>query len=68
MLSMGTAMTIVVACSFQQKDSEFEKGQLSSQPPVQNLPPTDLVTRKDSLDNLKVKLDDRTVFTMTIFS
>ncbi len=30
-------------------------------------PPTDLVTTKESVDNLKVKLDDGTVFNMTIF-
>jgi hypothetical protein len=50
------------------KDLECEKGQLSSWPPIPYVPPTDLSLTKQSSENLKVKLLDGTVLTMTIFS
>ncbi len=49
------------------KDSKCKKGQLSSWPPIRYAPHTDLVTTKESLDNLKIKLPDGTVFSITIF-
>jgi hypothetical protein len=48
------------------KDSECKKGQLSSWPPIPYVPPTDIVTTVQSLDNLKVKLLIETVFNMII--
>ncbi len=50
------------------KDSECEKGQLNSQPPVLYIPPTNLVTTKEALESLKMKLPNGTVFNMSIFS
>ncbi len=50
------------------KDSECKKRQLSSCTPLPYVPPTDLVTTKKSLDNLKIKLPNGTIFNMTIFS
>ncbi len=52
------------------KDAECEKGQLSSWPPIPYLPPTDLLTTMVMVPskNLKIKLPDGTVFTMTIIS
>jgi hypothetical protein len=50
------------------KDLECKKWQLSSWPPNPCVSPTDLVITKESSNNLKVKLPDGTIFTMTIFS
>jgi hypothetical protein len=61
-------MTTVFKSPTGLKYSEREKGQLRSWPPILYVPPTDLVTTKESSDNLKVKLDDLTIFNMTIFS
>jgi hypothetical protein len=60
-------MTTILKSPKGLKDSECKKGQLSSRPPVPYVPPTDPVTTKESFDNLKIKLPDRTMFT-TIFS
>jgi hypothetical protein len=49
------------------KDLECKKGQLSSRPPISYVPPTDLLATKDLSKNLKIKLPNGTVFTMTIF-
>jgi hypothetical protein len=49
------------------KDSECKKGQLSSQPPIPYIPPTDLMTSKEAPESLKIKLLDGTLFNMTIF-
>jgi hypothetical protein len=49
-------------------DSECKKEQLSSWPPIQYVPPTDLVTTKEAPESLKNKLPDGTVFNMSIFS
>jgi hypothetical protein len=61
-------MTTVLKGPEGMKDSECKKGQLSSPPPITYVPLADLVTTKESSDNLKVKLEDGTVFNMTIFS
>ncbi len=50
------------------KDSECEKGKLGIRPPILYVPPTDLLTTKETSDSLKVKLPDGTVFTMSIFA
>ncbi len=50
------------------KDSECEKGSLGVRPPIPYVPHTDLLQTKDSLDNLKVKMSDGTVFTMSILT
>jgi hypothetical protein len=50
------------------KDLEFKKGQLSSWPPIPYVPPTDLVNTKEAPETLKIKLPDRTIFNMSIFS
>jgi hypothetical protein len=50
------------------KDSECKKGQLSSRPPVPYVPPTDLVTIKETPNTLKMKLPNGTIFNMSIFS
>ncbi len=50
------------------KDLEWEKGQLSSWPPVPYIPPTDLVTTKEEPQILKMKLPDGSVFNMSIYS
>jgi hypothetical protein len=49
------------------KDLECKKGQLSSWPPIPYIPLTDLVTTKESPENLKIKLSNGTVFNMSIF-
>ncbi len=49
------------------KDSEC-KGSWGVRPPIPYVPPTDLLQTKESSDNLKVKLPNGTVFTMTIFA
>jgi hypothetical protein len=49
-------------------DLECKKGQLSSQPPIQYVSPTDLLTTKESSKNLKAKHPAGTIFDMTIFS
>ncbi len=36
--------------------------------PLPYVPPSDLVTTNETLDNLKVKLPNGTIFNMTIFS
>jgi hypothetical protein len=61
-------MTTVLKSPTGLKYSECEKGQLSNWPPIPYVSPTDLVTTKESSDNLKVKVDDLTIFNMTIFS
>jgi hypothetical protein len=54
------------------KDLECEKGQLSSRPPVRYVPLTDLVTTKEELQSLKIKLPNGlpngSVFNMSIYS
>ncbi len=50
------------------KDLECTKGQLSSQPPILYVPPTDLVTTKEAPESLKIKLLNGTIFNMSIFS
>jgi hypothetical protein len=50
------------------KDSKREKGQLSSWPPILYVPSTDLVTTKEEPQSLKIKLPDRSVFNMSIYS
>ncbi len=45
-----------------------KKGQLSSGPPIPCAPPMDLMTAKESSENLRSKLHDGTVFNMSIFS
>jgi hypothetical protein len=50
------------------KDSECKKGQLRSRPPVPYVPPTDLVTTKEELQSLKIKLPDGSIFNMSIYS
>jgi hypothetical protein len=47
---------------------ECKKGQLSSQPSIPYVPPTDLVTTKEAPESLKIKLLDGTVINMPIFS
>jgi hypothetical protein len=61
-------MTTILKSPKGLKDSECKKGQLNSPPPIPDVPSTDLVMTKKSLDNLKVKLDYGTFFNMTIFS
>ncbi len=46
------------------EDSKCKKGQLSNCSPILYVPPIDLVTTKESLDKMKVKLPNG----MTIFS
>ncbi len=50
------------------KDMECKKGQLSCQLPIPYVPWLDQVTIKESLESLKIKLPDGTVFNMSIFS
>ncbi len=50
------------------KDSECKKGHLGNRPPIPYVPPTDLLQAKDKTENLKVKLPDASVFSMTIFA
>jgi hypothetical protein len=50
------------------KDLECERGQQSSRPAILFVPPTDIPEKKESSKILKIKLSNRTVFTMTIFS
>jgi hypothetical protein len=50
------------------KDSEWERGQLSSWQPVPYIPPMDLVTTKKELQSLKIKLPDGSIFNMSIYS
>ncbi len=50
------------------KDSECEKGQLSSRPPVPYVPSKDLVTTKEEPQSLKIKIPDGTIFNMSIYS
>jgi hypothetical protein len=50
------------------KDSELMKGQLSSQPPVLYVPPTDLITTKEEPQSLKIKLPYGSVFNKSIYS
>jgi hypothetical protein len=48
--------------------SEYEKGQLSSWPPIPYVPLTNLVTTNESPESLKIKLSNGTIFNMSIFS
>ncbi len=50
------------------EDIKCKKGKLSSRPPIPYVPPTDLVTTKEEPQSLKIKLPDRSVFNMTIYS
>jgi hypothetical protein len=50
------------------KDSKCKKGQLSSRPPIPYAPRTDLVTTKEELQSLKIKLPDGSIFNMSIYS
>jgi hypothetical protein len=61
-------MAIVLKSPKGLKDSECKKGQLSSRPHIPYVPLTDLMTTKKSLDNLKIKLLDGTIFNMIISS
>ncbi len=49
------------------KDSECKKGHLCIPPPIPYIPSTDLLQVKDSMEMLKVKLPNGTVFSMSIF-
>ncbi len=68
---LGTAlwqhakMTTILKSPRGLKDLECKKGQLSSSPPIPCVPPTDLVTTKELLENLKIKLPDKIVFNMS---
>jgi hypothetical protein len=50
------------------KDSECKKGQLNSWSSIPYVPPKDQVTTKEAPESLKIKLPNRTVFNMSIFS
>jgi hypothetical protein len=50
------------------KDFKCKKGQLSSQPPILYVPPTDLIITKEEMQSLKFKLPDSFVFNMSIYS
>ncbi len=63
-----TKMTTALKSPKGLKDSKCKKEQLRDWPPILYVPPTDLVTTKESPDNLKIKLPDGTIFNMTIFS
>jgi hypothetical protein len=63
-----TKMNIILKSPKGLKDLECEKGQLNSRPPIPYVPPTDLVTIKESSENLKIKLPHGTVFNMSILS
>jgi hypothetical protein len=48
-------------------NSECKKGQLSNRPPIPYVPEMDLVTSKEELQVLKVKLPDDTCLNMPIY-
>ncbi len=50
------------------KDSECKKGSVGVRPPIPYVPPMDLLQMKDNTDNLKVKMSNGTIFTMSIFA
>jgi hypothetical protein len=50
------------------KDLECKRGQLSSQPLIPYVLPTNLVTTKEALESLKIKLPNGTIFNMSIVS
>ncbi len=50
------------------KDSECKKGNVGIHPPIQYVPPMDLLQTKENLDMLKVKLSNGTVFMNRIFT
>jgi hypothetical protein len=50
------------------EDMECEKGQLSSWPPIPYIPVTDLVTTKEELQVLKIRLPDGYVLNMSFHS
>jgi hypothetical protein len=50
------------------KDSKCKKGQLSSQLPILYIPPMDLITTKEELQSLKIKLPEVFVFNMSIYT
>jgi hypothetical protein len=61
-------MTTILKSPQGLKNLEWEKGQLSSRPPILYVPLMDLVTTKESSENLKIKLPNGTIFNMSIFS
>jgi hypothetical protein len=50
------------------KDSECKKGNLGACPPIPYVPPTDLLQAKENSDVIKLKLQDGTIISMTIFA
>jgi hypothetical protein len=50
------------------KDSECKKENLGVCPPIPYVPPMDLLQTKESMDMLKLKLQNGTFFSMTIFA
>ncbi len=61
-------MTTILKSPEGLKDLECKKGQLSSRPPFPYVFLTDLVTTKESPENLKIKVPNVTIFNMSIFS
>ncbi len=53
-------MSIILKSPKGLKDLECKKGQLTSRPPIPYVPPTDLLTTKESLYNFKIKLPNGT--------
>jgi hypothetical protein len=60
-------MATILKSPKQLKNLECKKGQPSSRPPIPHVPATDLVTTKESTENLMIKLPNGTVFNMSIF-
>jgi hypothetical protein len=50
------------------KNAECKKGQLSNRMPIPYIPKTDIVTPKEELQSLKVKLPDNSHLNMPIYS
>jgi hypothetical protein len=61
-------MSTILKSPKELKDSECKKVQLSSHPPIQYAPLIYLVTTNESSESLRIKLDNATVFNMSIFS
>ncbi len=61
-------MSTTLKSSDRLKNSKFKKGQLSNRPPIPYGSETDLVTSKEELQVLKVKLPDDTCLNMPIYA
>jgi hypothetical protein len=67
-LYLSSRMSVPLKSPEGLKDHECEKGDLSHRPPIQYVPPTDLLPATTKPDIIKIKVSDGSTVSMKIFS